>query len=49
MIWGHRGLMVIALDGGAGSREFKPHRYKLIFSLMEWFDETVRRRRREKV
>ena len=36
---GRRGLMVMALDCGAGGREFK--RFQNIFDLMERFDETV--------
>ena len=38
---GRRGLMVMALDCGAGGREFKPRRFQNIFDLMERFDETV--------
>ena len=33
--------MVMALNWGAGGREFKPRRFQNIFDLMEWFDETV--------
>ena len=36
--WGHRGLMVMALDCGAGGCEFKPRRFQNIFDLMERFD-----------
>ena len=39
--WERRGLMVMALNWGAGGREFKPRRFQNIFDLMEWFDETV--------
>ena len=35
---GRRGLMVMALDCGAGGREFKPRRFQNIFDLMERFD-----------
>ena len=38
---GHGGLMVMALDCGAGGREFKPRRFQHIFDLMERFDKTV--------
>ena len=34
---------------GAGGREFKPRHFQNIFDLMERFDETVWRRRRETV
>ena len=40
-VWGLRGLMVMALDCGAGGLEFKPPVSKNIFDLMERFDETV--------
>ena len=33
--------MVMALESGAGGREFKPGRFQNIFDLMEQFDETV--------
>ena len=38
---GRHCLMVMALDCGAGGREFKPRRFQNIFDLMEQFDETV--------
>ena len=38
---GRRGLMVMALDCGAGGREFKPRRFQNIFDLMERFDKSV--------
>ena len=40
------GLMVMALDYGAGGREFKPCHFQNIFDLMERFDESVWQRRR---
>ena len=41
LLWfsvGRHGLMVMALDCGAGGREFKPRRFQNIFDLMERFD-----------
>ena len=46
---GRRGLMVMALDCGAGGHEFKPRHFRNIFDLLERFDKTVRQRRRETV
>ena len=41
-VLGHRGLMVMALDCGAGGHEFQtPSFPKNIFDLMERFDEMV--------